>query len=263
MASSVFRRVPSTRLCRPIRRSAVSGFESIVNGFWEAVTGTTYPQSMSATETAIASFPSKIYTWAKSLPGIAGSTATISRILTWIKSLSGISGSTGTMSRLLTFYRALTSASGSNAIFSIITTFYKSLISSVTSIADMIAQFIAGGITYYQTVEIIESSMATLNRELTFYRTIVVTEINIAVISTLSTFYRILSSISAGIASLEKGLLQSVALQAVATSITGLIKSTIRIVSMVVQTSGQAMDVIITTGGKILRRISDKIYEEL
>jgi hypothetical protein len=239
MSSSVFRRVPSTRLRRPIRRSAVSGFESIVNGFWEAVTATTYPQSMSATETAIASFPSKIYTWAKSLPGIAGSTTVI----------SGLS----------TFYRILTSTG--NGVASFIKGISKFLTSTMVGILSLIPQFIPGGETFYQTLTTTSAGIATLIKDITHVMTLIVQSIGSVSMGLLKTFYRTLTGMEISNVVLEHITTFVKYLSATAVSI--LERGCTFFVNMAASTDIPVANIIMTTGGKLLKKIKNTLFEEI
>lgn len=231
------------------------------SAFWcrlRVITSTTYYQSIPAIEVASATF-SQLYTWVKSLPGVETAVAVMSRLMTYYRILGGTSSGVAFLSWLSTLYRTLIATAGSTA--SLIKGMYKSLFSTVVSIADLIAQFIAGGITYYETLAVIETSIVSLTKLMSYYRTLVIQEVSFLVLTILSTFYRTLAVIEISIVSLVKGWF--VVFNVISTSIGTLTKGLTRTVQMIATTAGEVPGMIMDTTGKIYKKITNKIYQKI
>ena len=120
---------------------------------------------------------------------------------------------------------------------------------------------VQGGATFYQTIPAIEVAILSLTRILIWGKILVATEISTATMSLIKTFLQILSVVESSVIGLARGMFKSLIVSAISSAV--MIKCKIWIKTLSAVTGAKIPEMIMTTGGKILKKIKDKIYMEI
>ena len=183
----------------------------------------TYYQNLPATEVSIAIFIRSI---GKGMTVSEVSLPSLTKTATFYRTLAGIASSVATLGKAATHFLALTVAEVSSTILAKLATFYRSL--SATEIG---APSLTRIITFLKSLSVMESSSATLSKVSTFARLLSVAESSVASLS--KKLFQSLSVIEVSIASIQEAFMFYLTLAATATGIATLQKITTFLKSLV------------------------------
>jgi hypothetical protein len=176
----------------------------------------TYYQNLPATEVSVAVFIRSI---GKGMTVSEVSLPSLTKTATFYRILSGVASSVATLGKAATHFLALTVAEVSSTILTKLATFYRSL--SATEIG---APSLSRIVTFLKSLSVIESTSVTLSKVSTFARLLSVAESS--VISLSKKLFQSLSVIEVSIASIQKAFMFHLTLAATATGIATLQKIT-------------------------------------